>query len=574
MGKFIDKQRLLLNQMDLLRATLNRKTGNNLDKASLQHCINMINLLPDANIEDSKPDDTIIENGRYKRPDWYLNFEDILNAAPIISISSVTYYPHALFVIDGINDIDYFCFNSYSTMGQALYADMLVFSDEIDNESLNITSSVLHSISPMYTKTWDKQKDITDGTNSIRFIILYTKYKNTIYNQYNNSFKVRTLPVLEAIFRDLTVTNNAYTIGFRVTDHNQAYATVKYINFLDNCNLPHIANIDCGVGLIEVHLPNSCVKFGSTSGSLLYRCSPTLRCINFDKINTLLISDCIYLNLVDIIDFTNITDMQVTGTNVTIYAQNAKQLILPDNLNTYYNFLCYNEHIKSIVMPATVTSVAAKAFMNNYALETIYWSPNITSYNGANLFSGCTNIKRITLPTIEQTSLDCNSMCYDCNSLEELIFPDNIETLENIYYLLYSKNNMPLRKKLFVHLPNNIKTITRGQTYGTCLTEATFIEMPYNFDVSGVLFHSSSTEHVCYKELNWFKHFTERLKDKSADSVSGTAIVSNYGINILKALYLTYDAETKSIIDWVSSDTENAISAFDYITTVKNWTLS
>ena len=51
-------------------------------------------------------------------------------------------------------------------------------------------------------------------------------------------------------------------------------------------------------------------------------------------------------------------------------------------------------------------------------------------------------------------------------------------------------------------------------------------------------------------------------------------ILGEQNINNLSNIYCVYDSETKQITGWVDSGTDGAISGLEYITTVKNWTIS
>ena len=88
-----------------------------------------------------------------------------------------------------------------------------------------------------------------------------------------------------------------------------------------------------------------------------------------------------------------------------------------------------------------------------------------------------------------------------------------------------------------------------------------------DFDISGWRLSN------CYFSIECLKGICGWLKDKTGETAN-TMILGEQNINNLSNIYCVYDSETKQITDWVDSGTDSAISGLEYITTVKNWTIS
>lgn len=142
---------------------------------------------------------------------------------------------------------------------------------------------------------------------------------------------------------------------------------------------------------------------------------------------------------------------------------------------------------------------------------------------------------------------------------KEIILPDNVATGVKF-------SNAPQNLVDYIKIPNNIKTIT-----GDVLRYIKNVELYDNFDISGVRFSDKS---YWVKDFNWLVKFCGWLKDKSNDAEAGTAIIGTEQIERLEKMFLTYDPVSKEILSWANNNENGEISAFEFLTIQKNWTLS
>lgn len=145
-------------------------------------------------------------------------------------------------------------------------------------------------------------------------------------------------------------------------------------------------------------------------------------------------------------------------------------------------------------------------------------------------------------------------------SVKEIILPDNVATGVNF-------KNAPSTIAEYMKIPNNIKTITGASV----LRYIKNVELYDNFDISGVWFTDSG---FWVKDFNWLMKFCGWLKDKSNDAEAGTARIGTEQIERLERMFLTYDPVSKEILSWANNNENGEISAFEFLTIQKNWTLS
>ena len=144
--------------------------------------------------------------------------------------------------------------------------------------------------------------------------------------------------------------------------------------------------------------------------------------------------------------------------------------------------------------------------------------------------------------------------------VKEIILPDKVATGVKF-------TNAPQNLVEYIKIPNNIKTITGG----SILRYIKNVELYDNFDISGVSFSDKS---FWVKDFNWLVKFCGWLKDKSNDAEAGTAIIGTEQIERLEKMFLTYDPVSKEILSWANNNENGEISAFEFLTIQKNWTLS
>ena len=106
---------------------------------------------------------------------------------------------------------------------------------------------------------------------------------------------------------------------------------------------------------------------------------------------------------------------------------------------------------KSVVIPDTVTSIKAGAFMYCSQITSIVVPPNVT-YIGRFAFMFCTNLERIVLsPKLERIS---RGILQHCPKLTEVIVPDSVISIEDIAFqscTQLKRINIPSSVRLIGH---------------------------------------------------------------------------------------------------------------------------
>lgn len=308
----------------------------------------------------------------------------------------------------------------------------------------------------------------------------------------------------------------------------------------------------------DAHINGACpvVEFVARQGKYYYLASGanyTTKTIDILK----------YYKLMPGVDLSSWASNNTSASNLLSNRYQLKTVILNDSLTVFggYSMLNYCTNLTKLILPKnySITSQAASEFLNNSGLKTLD-------------LSGCSSIE--------------GPLGGDSSHRETIIFGDNLTSLPQFsgQYNKYVKH---------VYLPSNLSSITnslfngiymRGLKYVkippsvTTWTASSFNTTPYielwnDFNLSGVSFTGNTTSET--KDLKWFKDLCVWLKDRTGDTAN-TMILGTANLSIMNNIYLTYNPSDINDItfDGVTSSTEGAMSIVDYISNVKNWTLS
>lgn len=263
---------------------------------------------------------------------------------------------------------------------------------------------------------------------------------------------------------------------------------------------------------------------------------------------------------------TNMTTQ--TGYYTFMNLPNLVEIALLSTVGTALSYNSFDGNLKSLekltITNMTTSNVSlsklpslkeVKGFAYAGNSSSIYsYCPNLKVYDYSNAKSGGSsafielaghigiNIDNIILPTQYVTSFGTNP------------------TLSSIY-----KWNIK-----HIKIPSNIVSFTNHAT--TFLGYVNDVELYDGFDISGLKLYEN-TYPSCRRPISFLKKLAGWLKDKSSDEEAGTMNVGSQNILRLQNIYLTYNSN-KNITAWVDAGTSGAISAFDFITQQKNWTLS
>lgn len=100
---------------------------------------------------------------------------------------------------------------------------------------------------------------------------------------------------------------------------------------------------------------------------------------------------------------------------------------LSSNLTTISSNAFYKSAITSITIPANVTSVGSSAFQGCTSLKTVKFNTTKITTLPENLFSGCTALTSINIPSGVTTI--GGYLCYNCSSLPSITVPNTVTTI-------------------------------------------------------------------------------------------------------------------------------------------------
>ena len=101
---------------------------------------------------------------------------------------------------------------------------------------------------------------------------------------------------------------------------------------------------------------------------------------------------------------------------------------LPKNLTTLQGYAFFSCDLKSITIPASITSTGDSVFGNCYNLTSVSLSNGLTSI-GSGEFSSCYNLTSISIP-VSISSIGAGAF-YDCRSLTYVYVPGNVTDIGN-----------------------------------------------------------------------------------------------------------------------------------------------
>lgn len=143
---------------------------------------------------------------------------------------------------------------------------------------------------------------------------------------------------------------------------------------------------------------------------------------NYDGFGVQILSET-YKNGKGVIKFSG----TVKVIEVLAFEENLRSVRIPESVtkignNAFSN--CLN--LKEITIPNSVTSIGDGAFQGCLALTKVKMSENITSI-GSSAFSSCKDLKELNIP--RGVKYIGNYAFYDCTSLTDIVIPEGVESL-------------------------------------------------------------------------------------------------------------------------------------------------
>ena len=150
----------------------------------------------------------------------------------------------------------------------------------------------------------------------------------------------------------------------------------------------------------------------------------------------------------------NLKDLDISEVNITALptqafynSTNVENLILPNTLVTIRGSIFYKSKLKTVVIPANVTTIGGSAFENCSSLATVTFEKGSQlktiagGYYGA--FSDCKTLKAIEIPASVET-IEASAF-YGCSSLTTVTFEkgSQLKTIGGGYYSNYNSNCNP-----------------------------------------------------------------------------------------------------------------------------------
>ena len=122
----------------------------------------------------------------------------------------------------------------------------------------------------------------------------------------------------------------------------------------------------------------------------------------------------------------NTTANNVVGTNM-FRDLNLTSIVLPPSVTSIEANAFMGSAITSIAIPDGVTAVGSEAFSGCSALATVTIPATVTSL-GNSAFTGCTSLTAISLPAVGTIA---DGVFNGCSSLAELVIPDGVTAIGN-----------------------------------------------------------------------------------------------------------------------------------------------
>lgn len=174
--------------------------------------------------------------------------------------------------------------------------------------------------------------------------------------------------------------------------------------------------------------------------------------------------------------------MLVDGATLLAVAPEAQALTIPESITTIGMNSFFGTKIKTLTVPATVTSVSNNAFTNMHELETVTFAASIeTMPNGA--FINCISLKNVDIqsPITEMAG----SVFSNCTALESISIPESVTAFTG-----YGAFNGCTSLKN-VDLPSGLKDLGIQTFYGC--TSLQSIEIPSHVENIGPYTFSGCT---------------------------------------------------------------------------------
>lgn len=494
----------------VMDANLKATTGINTESFTLMEKANTI-------LKKNNTTDYVVN---YQRPEWYPNADDIINSAPKITYEDDTYYPYMLIFMREYQEEINTDASNYFTADTGSYTLGIIFNDTFYNDNYGFSlmgKSSNGGASYIYHK-FDTTKDIVNPNNDkerLRWAIIY-------YKKETNGYSSHIYPSIKGFMAEeiyyFTHIDDTYSGSY-----NQSCYVVyglQYIKLCESLNKNFVLNYN----------------------GYLYSGNSTLKQFDIDGFK----DSCI------------ISDGSPTG---AMYYQFMNLVVnISDNLpnDKYVKWSYCGWRKDSILNLKKQKTSSSSTILTNSKCEKIIGLDYFLSEKNSlstNSLSSCYYLKELEIPSnITSISNSCG-MLY---SLEKLILHEGLTTISASF-----DNTFSLKR---VDLPSTLTSTLTTNLFQYC----TYIGLWNDFDRSSWNFTGST---YTVKESQWFKDLCVWLRDRTGLSAN-TIIVGSLNIAVMQRLWLTYDSEDKNNITWVEEGTDGAITCLEYITNVKNWTVS
>lgn len=175
---------------------------------------------------------------------------------------------------------------------------------------------------------------------------------------------------------------------------------------------------------IPKSLKTDTINFGSSGGGPFSGCS-SLNNVTFeDGINNIV--DCLFMKCDGIKTLTLPATVSSIGKRAFESCSNLTEVVFPDALTSIDIGAFDSAGLKSVTLPAAVKTVGNKAFNNCTALTGFVWKNTGTSM-GTYVLCGCTSLKEVVLP--EDLQMINDGTVNGCTSLESISLPSKISNI-------------------------------------------------------------------------------------------------------------------------------------------------
>lgn len=149
-----------------------------------------------------------------------------------------------------------------------------------------------------------------------------------------------------------------------------------------------------------------------------------------------------------------------------------KKVILPEGL-LYIGDGAFegDKNLSEINFPSTLKMIERNAFRGNSSLTKVTLNEGLEIL-GENAFRYCTGLKSVSIPSslkfvrVDRITYDFGQF-ENCDSLEEIILPDNIDTVK---YLMYKNNDTILEYKFRGKSPESLSKIFSGKSIDSSIS--------------------------------------------------------------------------------------------------------